>query len=237
MKSKEGAREEGSPEDAQVHRQSEEDPVLNEPVLDPELPPRETKTTLAAVPAAEETGENMQQYHQQMQPSPQTTATYTSREHEAFAVRHRRWHDAPAELSLPADVRWWTTDHVARWATHLGFTRYADELRRHNVSGEVLLVADAAVLKEADIKPIGDRIMLLRARDLLMASSSMPFEPVHPYHQLPSSRYAVVQRLQPPPSHHLNINGYYFPNDHRHASDYVMRGVQQHPPPQPVPDA
>ena len=144
-------------------------------------------------------------------------ASYTSRAHEAFAVRRGRWRDAAVELGLPADVRWWSSNQVADWAAYVGFARYGDDLVRHNVSGEVLLVADMALLKEIDVKAAGDRVMLLRARDMLAQSSTpfLQFQPPPQDHRqrVPASRYAVQQ-------HPLKSNSDFYSGSRHDAAGY-----------------
>lgn len=105
-----------------------------------------------------------------------------SRQQEAYEVRLSRWRDAPRELGLPRDVRFWTREQVASWVSYLGYPLYADNLLVNNISGEVLLLADNALLKECNVTAAGDRVLILRERDKLQR---MPLQ---------HSRYAVLSK-------------------------------------------
>ncbi len=112
----------------------------------------------------------------------------------AFAVARARERDAAAALDLPPDVRWWTAGHVAAWASHIGFGHCADSLVDNNVTGEVLLVADVALLRDCDVSAAGDRVLFLRARDRVARQHKQP--------QRQRSRYAALL-----PYHYADTSG------------------------------
>ena len=91
------------------------------------------------------------------------------REQELFERRRALWRNVPWDLQLPEEVEWWTASQVAAWINALGWGRYAPGFLANNISGEALLMVDNHMLKDVGVNALGDRLLLLRARDMLLA--------------------------------------------------------------------
>lgn len=92
-------------------------------------------------------------------------------EQKTFESRQSRWRNVCSALELPLDLHWWTSAHVADCLEYIGFSQHADNFESNNINGEVLVLADVSLLKEI-IPPVGDRILILRARDTLLVELS-----------------------------------------------------------------
>ena len=95
---------------------------------------------------------------------------YAGREHEMFERRHAQWRDAPSTLRLPESVEWWTAQQVAAWVKALGWSRHSSSFLANNINGEALLMVDHQMLKDIGVSAVGDRLLLLRARSLLVVA-------------------------------------------------------------------
>ena len=80
--------------------------------------------------------------------------------------RRALWRDAPWNLQLPEAVEWWTASQVAAWVNALGWGRHASGFMANNINGEALLMVDNHMLKDIGVNALGDRLLLLRARDM-----------------------------------------------------------------------
>ena len=132
--------------------------VGRDPVEDPELPPR----TSMLIPDPNDAAVVVSRDRIQQQ-------RYAGREQELFERRRALWRDAPWNLQLPEAVEWWTASQVAAWVNALGWGRHASGFMANNINGEALLMVDNHMLKDIGVNALGDRLLLLRARDMLLA--------------------------------------------------------------------
>ncbi|KAI9005923.1 hypothetical protein BC832DRAFT_592041 [Gaertneriomyces semiglobifer] len=70
----------------------------------------------------------------------------------------------------------WTVDDVIQWLKSVGFGAFERRFRENHITGDVLARADHDMLKELDIKSVGQRISLLKALYNLKLSKGIPFE-------------------------------------------------------------
>jgi hypothetical protein len=126
------------------------------------------------------------------------SSRYICREQESFEVRQARWRTAVLQLDLPQDIRWWSAEHVADWLDFIGFSQHSDNFLNNGINGQVLsLFSDTSLLKEI-VQPVGERVMILLARDMLLSQQqqqhntfatrrsaptqrSKNYSPTHPY--------------------------------------------------------
>ena len=61
---------------------------------------------------------------------------------------------------------------VAAWINALGWGTLRAGFLANNISGEALLMVDNHMLKDVGVNALGDRLLLLRARDMLLAEQA-----------------------------------------------------------------
>ena len=87
-------------------------------------------------------------------------------------MQHRRRY-VLEELNLPRSIDYWTVEDVADWTGYIGFPNYKETFFKNNINGEVLNSLTKEDLKDMNIRAIGDRILILNARDALKRNHSI----------------------------------------------------------------
>ncbi|KAI1796613.1 hypothetical protein LXA43DRAFT_566626 [Ganoderma leucocontextum] len=85
----------------------------------------------------------------------------------------------------------WDENDVHIWLTKLGFPQYEQQVREHNISGDVLCLLDPESLKEMGIATIGQRLAILKAVYNVKLAQNIPIEPDHYVPPCASSRLLV----------------------------------------------
>ena len=81
----------------------------------------------------------------------------------------------PIDPSLPYDPRTWGVDEVVNWANGRGFDSLTvSKFKEHEISGDVLLELDVALLKEIDLPAFGRRVHIYNAIKELKARVAVP---------------------------------------------------------------
>ncbi|KAI9205107.1 uncharacterized protein BJ171DRAFT_474520 [Polychytrium aggregatum] len=93
----------------------------------------------------------------------------------------------------------WSASDVASWASQNGFPQHARDFLKHEITGELLVRADHAMLKALGITAVGDRIVLLNKIYNEKINSGIPIDeddyiPQHARHMkpLPERMYAEL---------------------------------------------
>ncbi|CAL1714792.1 unnamed protein product [Somion occarium] len=73
----------------------------------------------------------------------------------------------------------WDVADVHAWFCKLGFPQYEQQIREHNITGDVLCLLDAESLKEVGIATIGQRLAILKAVYNLKVANNIPIEADH----------------------------------------------------------
>ncbi|KAK7686418.1 hypothetical protein QCA50_010642 [Cerrena zonata] len=73
----------------------------------------------------------------------------------------------------------WDEVDVHAWLCKLGFPQYEQQIREHNITGDVLCLLDAESLKEVGIATIGQRLAILKAVYQLKIANNIPIESDH----------------------------------------------------------
>ncbi|KAF8518988.1 hypothetical protein BU17DRAFT_48119 [Hysterangium stoloniferum] len=79
----------------------------------------------------------------------------------------------------PGSVVDWDEEAVITWLSNLGFTQYDQQIREHNISGEVLTFLDQETLKEVGVSTIGQRLAILKAVYYLKLAHNIPIDSEH----------------------------------------------------------
>ncbi|KAI8996541.1 hypothetical protein BD414DRAFT_409446 [Trametes punicea] len=87
--------------------------------------------------------------------------------------------DAPPSYELKPSILDWDENDVHNWLTKLGFPQYEQQVKEHNISGDVLCLLDPESLKEIGIATIGQRLTILKAVYNLKLTQNIPIEPDH----------------------------------------------------------
>ncbi|TFK94152.1 hypothetical protein K466DRAFT_593821 [Polyporus arcularius HHB13444] len=83
-----------------------------------------------------------------------------------------------SSIELPNILEWDEND-VHNWLTKLGFPQYEQQVKQHNVSGDVLCLLEPESLKEIGIATIGQRLAILKAVYNVKLAQNIPIEPDH----------------------------------------------------------
>ncbi|KAM5532372.1 hypothetical protein V8D89_013966 [Ganoderma adspersum] len=92
----------------------------------------------------------------------------------------------------------WDENDVHIWLSKLGFPQYEQQVREHNISGDVLCLLDPESLKEMGIATIGQRLAILKAVYNVKLIQNIPIEPDHyvpPSEVEDRHEYLSVERL------------------------------------------
>ncbi|EIW58736.1 uncharacterized protein TRAVEDRAFT_149101 [Trametes versicolor FP-101664 SS1] len=73
----------------------------------------------------------------------------------------------------------WDENDVHNWLSKLGFPQYEQQVKEHNISGDVLCLLDPESLKEMGISTIGQRLTILKAVYNVKLAQNIPIEPEH----------------------------------------------------------
>ncbi|KAI0080129.1 hypothetical protein K474DRAFT_344864 [Panus rudis PR-1116 ss-1] len=73
----------------------------------------------------------------------------------------------------------WDTDDVYAWFCKLGLPQYEQQIKEHNITGDVLCLLDAESLKEIGISTVGQRLAILKAVYNLKIANNIPIEQDH----------------------------------------------------------
>ncbi|EJF64222.1 hypothetical protein DICSQDRAFT_100982 [Dichomitus squalens LYAD-421 SS1] len=84
-----------------------------------------------------------------------------------------------SSLELRKSILDWDENDVHAWFTYLGFPQYEQQVREHNISGDVLCLLDPDSLKEMGIATIGQRLAILKAVYNVKLSQNIPIEADH----------------------------------------------------------
>ncbi|THH13454.1 hypothetical protein EW146_g6769 [Bondarzewia mesenterica] len=71
----------------------------------------------------------------------------------------------------------WGEDDVQLFLSNLGYPQYENQIREHNISGDVLCIIDAESLKEIGIATVGQRLAILKAIYLAKLAHNVPIKP------------------------------------------------------------
>ncbi|KAI0766906.1 hypothetical protein BD413DRAFT_142824 [Trametes elegans] len=104
--------------------------------------------------------------------------------------------DASA-TELKTSILDWDENDVHNWLVKLGFPQYEQQLKEHNISGDVLAVLDPDGLKEIGIATIGQRLAILKAVYNVKLAQNIPIEPDHyvPPSEVEERQEMSVERL------------------------------------------
>ncbi|KAI9461479.1 hypothetical protein HD554DRAFT_2130004 [Boletus coccyginus] len=73
----------------------------------------------------------------------------------------------------------WNEDRVHQWFSALGFPQYEQQIREHNISGDVLCMLDPETLKAVGVATIGQRLTILKAIYLAKLAYHIPIDLDH----------------------------------------------------------
>ncbi|KAH9935908.1 uncharacterized protein BXZ73DRAFT_45294 [Epithele typhae] len=73
----------------------------------------------------------------------------------------------------------WDLTDVHLWLTKIGFPQYEQQVKEHNINGEVLCLLDPESLKEIGIATIGQRLAILKAVYNVKLAQNIRIEPDH----------------------------------------------------------
>ncbi|KAK4699662.1 hypothetical protein P7C70_g6597, partial [Phenoliferia sp. Uapishka_3] len=95
--------------------------------------------------------------------------------------------------ALPYDPRTWGVEEVVEWARAKGFDPLTvSKFQEHEISGDVLLEMDVAMLKEIDLTAFGRRVHIYNAIKELRGRTSRPPSDSHSISSHPTSSLAVT---------------------------------------------
>ncbi|KAI0675512.1 hypothetical protein C8Q78DRAFT_963716 [Trametes maxima] len=80
---------------------------------------------------------------------------------------------------LRTSILEWDENDVHNWLSKLGFPQYEQQVKEHNISGDVLCLLDPESLKEMGIATIGQRLAILKAVYNVKLAQNIPIEPEH----------------------------------------------------------
>ncbi|KAJ3906368.1 hypothetical protein F5879DRAFT_797754 [Lentinula edodes] len=71
----------------------------------------------------------------------------------------------------------WDENDVQNFLTGLGLPQYESQIKTHRISGDILCMLDAEILKSIGVASIGQRLAILKAVYLLKISHNIPLDP------------------------------------------------------------
>ncbi|KAI0731203.1 hypothetical protein C8Q76DRAFT_670039 [Earliella scabrosa] len=84
-----------------------------------------------------------------------------------------------SSIELRTNILDWDENDVHNWLTKLGFPQYEQQVKEHNISGDVLCMLDPDSLKEIGIATIGQRLAILKAVYNVKLAQNIPIEQDH----------------------------------------------------------
>ncbi|EGN96627.1 hypothetical protein SERLA73DRAFT_93174 [Serpula lacrymans var. lacrymans S7.3] len=73
----------------------------------------------------------------------------------------------------------WDEGDVHLWLSNLGFPQYENQIREHNISGDVLCLLHPDTLKAVGVSTVGQRLAILKAVYQTKLAHNVPFESDH----------------------------------------------------------
>ncbi|KAI0352334.1 hypothetical protein OH77DRAFT_1498014 [Trametes cingulata] len=102
-----------------------------------------------------------------------------------------------SSYELKTSILDWDENDVHNWLTKLGFPQYEQQVKEHNITGDVLCLLDPEALKDIGIATIGQRLAILKAVYNVKLAQNIPIEPEHyvPPSEVEERHEVSVERL------------------------------------------